>query len=128
MSSWWPTTSDVEEEVSSESWWPTNPVVIDSLEAKSPPEFAAIDWSFLDSEYPDPPPQSDNQGIQILGEITSSNVPQNMGSMPRYSTSNTNDMQTNMLRSARTSNIEGLKVQSRQGSLSVIETIKEMTT
>lgn len=132
LTSWWPTTiSDVQDDVPSESWWPTNPIIIDSLEAKSPSESTIIDWSFLDSEYHDPPPQIDNKEVQV-GKISSGIGSQildgSIGLLPRYSTSNTNDMQINMLRSTRTSNIEGQKVQSWRGSLSMLETIKDMTT
>jgi len=127
LSSWWPTTSDAKEDISLESWWPTNPVTIDSLEAKSPSESAMIDWSFLDSEYHDPPLPIDNKEVQIE-EIESKIEDRSIGLLPRYSKSSINNMKINMPKFARNSNIEGLKVQSRKGSLSVISTIKELTT
>lgn len=112
--SWWPSTTNDIQEDDSESWWPTNPIVIESLEAKSP---GVTDWSFLDSEYLDP---LDNKEIQKIPLI-------NITSLPRYSTSNINDTQINMLRSARKSDIDVQKVSSRRGSLTMIEMIKEMT-
>jgi len=130
LSSWWPTTSNVEEVSSSEWWWPTNPVIIDSLEAKSPSESTMIDWSFLDDEYHDLPLPIDNkeQVEDLSSSIESKIEDRNIGLLPHYSKSSINNMQINMPKSARNSNIEGPKAQSRKGSLSVIDTIKEMTT
>lgn len=127
--SWWPTTSNDIKENDSESWWPTNPIVIDSLEAKPPSKIGIIDWLFLDNEYHD---LHDNKETQIE-EISSDNglfgkLPLiHIASLPRFSTSNINETQINMLKSARESDIEVQKVSSQRGSLSMIEMIKEMT-
>jgi hypothetical protein len=128
--SWWPIiTKDAEEEDDFESWWPTNPIVIDSLEAKSPSETGVIDWSFLDNEYPDPPNNTETQS----GEISTNNeLPEKLPltsitSLPGYSISNINDTQINMLKFARKSDIEVQKVPNQRGSLSMMEMIKEMT-
>ena len=124
--SWWPTTTNNVQEDDFESWWPTNPVVIDSLEAKSPSKTSVIDWSFLDTEYPDP---IDNEKIEIEETSTNIGLLENLpligiSTSPRHSTSNIDEIQINKIKKT---NIEVEKVPSRRGSLSMIEMIKEMT-
>ncbi|KAG0620088.1 hypothetical protein M758_4G188400, partial [Ceratodon purpureus] len=101
----------------------------DPVETKTPSETCVIDWSFLDSEYPDLPDNKKTQNNEISNDDGFSDKLPLIGiaSLPRYSTSNINDSQNEMFRSARKSDIEVQKVSSRRGSLSMIEMIKEMT-